>query len=79
MHLTTKKSNKTSSYEGRFPCSRYEGVWEEQTSVSPHSLVTVLDRGEWSNSGLDSFIHAKEPWFSLNRKLGGPRSRYRQF
>jgi len=52
----------------------------ERKSVSPHSLITVLDGGEWSNLGLESFIHAKKnPWFSSNRKLSGPRNRFGQF
>jgi len=78
MHLTAKKS-KLLHMKVVFLVHAMKAYGGEQKSVSPHSLVTVLDGGEWSNSYLDSSIHAKEPWFSLNRELDGPRSRSGQF
>jgi hypothetical protein len=40
-----------------------------------HSFwAAALDEGEWSASHCGCFTTMKEPWYSLNRQLGGPQS-----
>jgi hypothetical protein len=36
--------------------------------------MKTLDGGEWSNSRFGRFTPDKEPWYPLNRILGGPQS-----
>jgi len=40
----------------------------------PLNLTLALDGGEWFTSLSGCFIPGKEPWFPLNRRLGGPQS-----
>ena len=45
-----------------------------------HSIVTsAVDGGEWFTSRFVRFTPGKEPRYSLNRRLGGPKSRSGRF
>jgi len=44
---------------------------------STHSLTSALDGREWSASRPGRFTpREKHPWYPLDRRLGGPQSRY---
>jgi hypothetical protein len=51
-----------------------KAYWESG-GIAPRTLTSALDGGEWSASRPGRFILGKEPLDSLDRKLGGPRSR----
>jgi len=40
----------------------------------PLILTLALDGGEWFTSRSGHFIPRKEPWYPLNKRLGGPQS-----
>jgi hypothetical protein len=43
---------------------------------STHSLTSALDGGEWSSSRAGRFSpQGENPWYPMDRKLGGPLSR----
>jgi len=45
--------------------------------VLPHSFLTsALDGTEWLISHPGYFTPAKEPWYPLHRKPGGPQGNY---
>jgi hypothetical protein len=52
---------------------RHVGEAEEYIHTS---LTLALDGGEWSKSLPDHFTTGKEPRYQLNRRLGGPHSRF---
>ena len=40
----------------------------------PHPfLISEPDTGEWLMSHLGCFTPGREPWYTLNRRLGGPQ------
>jgi hypothetical protein len=46
-----------------------------RVEVQFHYVLTfTLDRSEWSTSHPSHFTHGKEPWYPLNRRLGGPQN-----
>jgi len=51
------------------PAPRNESLWR---SVGVHPHILNLDRDEWSASCPGRFTHGKEPWYTFNRRLGGP-------
>jgi hypothetical protein len=46
-----------------------------KVKVKFHSFsILALDGGEWLTSHSGCFTPMKEPWYPLNRRMGGPRS-----
>jgi hypothetical protein len=57
--------------------SRHEGILVEGRYSYTQSLTSALHGGEWSASRPGRFILSeKSPWYPLDRRLGGPQSRY---
>jgi hypothetical protein len=55
---------------------RREGVLWQWRYISTHSLISALDRGEWSASRPGRFAsRERTPRTHLDRRLGGPQSR----
>jgi hypothetical protein len=54
---------------------RHEQVLGEWRYSSTHSLTSVLDGGQWSTSRPGALPQGKNPWYPLDRRLGGPQSR----
>jgi hypothetical protein len=45
------------------------------TAIAPVIRTTALDGRQWLTLRIGSFPTGKEPWYRLNRKLGGPENR----
>jgi len=54
-------------------------AYKESGGTVPLILTLALVRGEWLTSHSSCFIPGKEPWYPLNRKLGGPQSQSGHF
>jgi hypothetical protein len=53
----------------------HEGAWGERKYSSYSFLTSALDGGEWSASRPSRALpRGKDPWYPLNRRLGGPQS-----
>jgi hypothetical protein len=56
--------------------SKYEWVcrfcdWVPHSTGHPAEVIKMFDGGVWSASHLNYFVLGEEPWYPLNRRLGG--------
>jgi hypothetical protein len=53
--------------------------YRESRGIAPLILTLALEGGEWSASRPGRFTHATGAGYPLNRRLGGPQSRFGHF
>jgi len=49
-------------------------AYRGRRGIAPLILNLSVDGGKWLSSHLGHFTPRKEPWYPLNRRLGGPWS-----